>query len=200
MTRWGPRSGAGLRPEKSSALTRLAILGLLASFGLCDPEAPPVEPVRVCEVLQDMAAYNSKVVAVVGRYSFRQTGRFLSEESCEHKLATGAFTWPNVLRISFDEKTGPKPPEHMEVDTRTVYQKLRLIEQHTALAKIRFGNPDYDRWAVVYGRIEPSKEFTASVPPASDKRDSGSLEPAPGQLICRSDVVVMFIEEHPEDQ
>ncbi|MGH9667337.1 MAG: hypothetical protein ACRD9L_23180 [Bryobacteraceae bacterium] len=89
-------------------------------------------------------------------------------------------------------------PERMEVDTRTVYRKLQQIERRTALAKIRFGSPEYDRWAVVYGRVEPSREFTSSPPP--DKADSSGFEPAPVRLVCRSDVVVMFFEAQPDDQ
>ena len=178
-------------------MTRASLIGLTAAYALCAPQ-PQVEPVRVCEVLQDLTAYTGKVVAVVGRYSFRQTGRFLSEESCDRKLVTHNFTWPDVMRVTFDEKDGPKPPEHMEIDTRTVYRKLRQIEQHTALAKIRFGSPEYDRWAVVYGRVEPSSEFASSASP--EKTDTAGFEPAPVRLVCRSDVVVMFFEAQPDNQ
>lgn len=179
------------------ALLRAFAIGLIAGYALCAPEAH-VEPVRVCEVLQNLSSYSGKVVAVVGRYSFRRTGRFISESICGHKTVTGGFTWPNVMRISFDEKNGPRPPERMEIDPRTVYQKLAQIEQHTALAKIRFGTPDYDRWAVVYGRIEPSPALSASPPPIQS--GDGEFEPAPVHLICRSEVVVMFFKAEPDEQ
>ncbi len=156
---------------------------------------PPVAPVRVCDVLQDLTSYNQRVVAVIGRYSFRQTKRFLSEDLCEHK--PGSATWPNVLRVSFDPKSGPKPLEHMEFDPHAVYQKLRAIQQHTSLARIRFGTPDYDRWAVVWGRVEPVKEFLAGAAPA---KTSNAFEPAPAELIVVSDIVVMFIEPDPAIQ
>ena len=38
-----------------------------------------------------------------------------------------------------------------------VHRKLAEMQHHTTLAKFRFGTPDYDRWAVVWGRIEPRK-------------------------------------------
>ena len=45
--------------------------------------------------------------------------------------------------------------------------KLAEIERHTALAKFRFGSPGYDRWAVVYGRIETRKGEDARQAPAN---------------------------------
>ena len=50
---------------------------------------PRLQPVTVCEVLQDLAAYDGKVVAVIGRFSFRQNGRWLGELKCAHKLVAG---------------------------------------------------------------------------------------------------------------
>ena len=110
-----------------------------------------VQPVRVCEVLQDPAAYDSKVLAIVGRYSFRQSGRSLGEEKCGKGAAAPA------VRIVFDRAAAPKTPDHLEIDGRAVQTILATMQQQTALAKFRFGTPDYDRWAVVYGRFEVLK-------------------------------------------
>jgi hypothetical protein len=142
-----------------------------------------VQPVRVCTVLQDPDAYAGKVVAVVGRFSFRRDGRFLSEESCG--------TAGNSLPVAFDQKLAPKTPEHLEIEASLVTKLLKQIQQTTALAKFRFGTPDYDRWAVVYGRVEPGKQprtvvlNTESVPTP--------LESKHIDLVCAGDSVVMFI-------
>ena len=172
------------------------LAGLLCANGLLAAQAP-ITPVRVCNVLEDLAAYNHKVIAVIGRYSFRQTGRFLSEDVCSHKTGSPALQWRSVLQVSFDEKSAPKPPEHMELDPHAVYRELRAIEQHTALAHIPFGTPDYDRWAVVWGRIEVAREFLSGAAPV---KSSSTFAPAPAGLIAVSDTVVMFIEPDPSSQ
>ncbi|MEO7144869.1 MAG: hypothetical protein ABI165_15330 [Bryobacteraceae bacterium] len=181
----------------AGGLARVTALVLLSGYALCAPEHS-MQPVRVCEVLQDLPAYNGKTVAVIGRYSFRPTGYFLSEQICDRKLTTGAFVWPNVLRVSFDGKAAPKPPVPLEVDGGTIYRKLHAIERHTALAHIRFGTPDYDRWAVVYGRVETKKEFLAPTPPAH--ADPAKFDPAPARLVTASADVVIFVDAHPDDQ
>ncbi len=74
---------------------------------------------------------------------------------------------PPQLWIVEDDKDGPRPPERFELDAAAVRVKLAEIERHTALAKFRFGSPGYDRWAVVYGRIETRKGEDARQAPAN---------------------------------
>ena len=143
-------------------MLRIALLvtGLFGIGLLAYAEEPAIRPIRVCEVLQDPAAYNGKVVAVVGRYSFRATGRFLSEENCgapNSPKSVDPSPHSTILPVAFDQKLSPKTPEHLEIEAGAVGKLLKLIQQNTALAKFRFGTPDYDRWAVVYGRVEPAK-------------------------------------------
>lgn len=137
-------------------------------------DAVSVQPVRVCTVLQDLTSYTGKVVAVVGRFSYRHDGRFLSEETCE--------SGGSVLPVAFDKKLAPKTPEHLEIGSLAVAKLLKQIQKTTALAKFRFGTPDYDRWAVVYGRVEPG----SSRPVVPNKG-------AQAELICAGDSEVMFI-------
>jgi hypothetical protein len=134
-----------------------------------------ITPVRVCDVLRDVGAYEGKVVAIVGRYSFRSNGRFLSEESCEEAQASDGHR-PQVLHIAFDGKLAPKTPDRLQIDSGLVQRLLKTIQKQTSLAKFRFGTPDYDRWAVVYGRVEPAPGKSTGI-----------------QLICIGDSVIMFI-------
>ena len=53
------------------------------------------------------------------------------------------------------------------------------IARRTALAKFRFGTPGYDRWAVVYGRIQARK--------GDDARK------APANLVIRGASVIVFL-------
>jgi len=164
-----------------------------ASLAL-DAAEPSARPLRVCEILRDLTSFNGKTVTLVGRYSFRKNGRFLSEDGCEGSLKTGDFVWPWSLRVSFDPKTAPKAPDRFEIDAVEVGKVLALVKEHTSLASFRFGTPDYDRWAVAYGRIATTREFENSGPGPGVQ--SGKLEPAPATLVCSGDALVIFLVNH----
>jgi hypothetical protein len=138
-----------------------------------------VEPLTVCEVLKDIPAYDGKAVAVLGRFSFRRDGRTLNEETCGAAPESGAPTVPNSIRLADDVKTAPKPPEVFALDAAALNRKLKTMQEHTRLHTFRFGTSDYDRWAVVYGRIE------------SDK-----AKPSGARLVYRGDGVVLFLHEN----
>ena len=53
------------------------------------------------------------------------------------------------------------------------------MQEHTKLHTFRFGTSDYDRWAVVYGRVESDKAKTPAV-----------------RLVYRGDGVVLFLHEN----
>jgi hypothetical protein len=152
-----------------------AVVCLLAAGGFAraaDPAMAP--PVGVCEVLRDLASWDNKDAAVVGRYSFRSTGRWVSEQVCDPGAAD-----PPQLSIVEDEKDGPRPPERFEFDAVQIHLKLAAISRRTALAKFRFGTKDYDRWAIVYGRIEARKGDDA--------------KKAPANLVIRGAAVILFL-------
>jgi hypothetical protein len=157
---------------------------------------PPLTPVRVCEVFQDLQAYSGKTVLVLGRFSYRGEGRFLSEKTCETKMATtvavSTTAPPPALRIVIDTKSGPTPPDKLAVDSSLLDRKLAVVKKSTALASFRFGSTDYDRWAVVYGRVEVEPEQPESAPPKT--RGKSEFE-APTRLVCRGEALVIFIAD-----
>lgn len=169
----------------------LAVLtGVLAA--VCRAGGPaPIQPVRVCEILRDPAAYRGKTVAVIGRFSFRETGRFLSEEKCENRLTTGEFAWPCALRLVVDGDNAPHLPESFDIDSGAADRSLREARKTTALGKFRFGSVEYDRWAIVYGRVETSAQYDS--PPAGLRAAKSNLEPAPFRLLYRGDGMIFFI-------
>lgn len=134
----------------------------------------PIVPQTVCEVLQELPKHNGSAVAALGRFSFRQDGRWLSEQSCD-----GETSVPPVLWLDEDLKDGPKPPADFELDGAALTRKFAEVRKHTALGKFRFGTPDYDRWAVVYGRVEP--------------RRGDAAHKAAADLIFRGDGVIVFL-------
>jgi len=172
---------------------RLFILILLGP--LLYAAEPPLEPVTVCEVLQDLAAYDGKVVAVVGRYSLRQAGRWLGEQKCAHRFVTGDQEWPNALWVTYDPQTAPKPPERLAVNAVLLAQKIREVKQGTSLTKLPFGSTDYDNWAVVYGRIETRKDLLTVTASGTRRNGFGYGASSPARLLCHGDAVVIFLND-----
>ena len=113
---------------------------------------PPIVPLSVCDVVRDLPAHEGKNVAVIGRYSFREAGRWVADQVCDPPV-----TVPPELWLLEDSKEGPKPPGNYELDGVALQRKFNDLQRHTPLGKFRFGTPDYDRWVVIYGRVEPRK-------------------------------------------
>jgi len=159
----------------SGALRLVVLFGALAAFpGLCADGA--IVPLTVCEIVRDLGMYQAKSVAVLGRYSFRQQGRWLSEQSCEEQPGSEAKLW-----LVEDTKDGPRPPSDFELDASAVERKWADVRKRSSLAKFRFGTPDYDRWAVVFGRVEA--------------RRGDAPKAAPADLVFRGDGVVVFLNQ-----
>jgi hypothetical protein len=133
----------------------------------------PIIPHTVCEILHDLASFESGPVAALGRYSFRNDGRWLNEQAC------AGVSGPPALRLTEDPKDGPKAPGDFELDGVALNQKLAAIRKGTTLGKFRFGSTDYDRWAVVYGTVQPSTGAAAGK--------------ATAELRFRGDGVVVFL-------
>ena len=135
---------------------------------------PPLTPVTVCEILADLPAYEGKPVAVLGRFSFRRDGRWIGEQAC----ATGV-TGPAMLWLDEDGPGGPKPPEDTEIEAAALNTKFASMTKRTTLGKFRFGSTDYDRWAVVFGRVEARKGEAA--------------QKAAANLVFRGNGVITFL-------
>jgi hypothetical protein len=113
---------------------------------------PALEPVSVCDALDHLPDFQGKAVALVGRYSFRKEGRWLDQEACGGNGKRG-MVW-----LTLDSKSAPKPPESVSINEVTLERILAAMKQHTSLGKFRFGSPDYDRWAVMFGRLETGSD------------------------------------------
>jgi hypothetical protein len=114
------------------------------------------DPVPVCQATANWKEFDGRPVAILGRYSFRETGprkgRWLDQEAC------GDRNTHEFIRLALDQETAPKPPDPISIDEPALERKLAQIRQHTSLGKFRFGSADYDRWAIVVGRFEPHME------------------------------------------
>lgn len=139
------------------------------------PADAPLEPVSVCEILHDLPSYDGKSAAVFGRYSYRtNVGRWVGEETCAPPTEA-----PPELWLSEDLKDGPKLADNFTIDGVQVRRKYAEVSKRTSLGKFRFGTPDYDRWAVVYGRVQARKGEDAKKIPAD--------------LVIRGSGVIVFV-------
>lgn len=150
-----------LQETRRFRAARLALgwVAVWAGIPLCanGPAAAPVTPMTVCEVVRDLPAENGKTVAVLGRYSYRESGgSWVSEDTCGPAADGHPEGAAPELRMLVD-RNGPRLPDDYELDAAALHKKLAEMQRHTTLAKFRFGTPDYDRWAVIWGRIEPRK-------------------------------------------
>jgi hypothetical protein len=143
---------------------------MLAAFGAASDPPPAIPPVTVCEVLADLAGHEGKSVAVLGRYSFRKDGRWIGEEGC-----SGG---PGMLWLT-EDPSAPRPPGNFDIDAPALNKKFAEMTKHTSLGKFRFGQPEYDRWAVVYGKIA--------------LRKGDDAKKAPAELLFRGSGVVVFL-------
>ena len=143
---------------------------LLCSFAAAS-DPPPLAPLTVCEILADLPAHDGKNYAVLGRYSFRRDGRWIGEDACGNAAVN--------LTLS-EDASAPKPPGEFGLDAAVLNKKFAEMVKHTVLGKFKFGTPDYDRWAVVFGRVEARKQDDRSQKPAAD-------------LVFRGSGVVIFL-------
>jgi hypothetical protein len=146
---------------------------LLAAFAAAAD--PPIAPVTVCEILTDLAAHAGRDYAVLGRYSYRRDGRWIGEDGC----GSSKDAPPPMLWLSEDSSGAPRPPGDYELDGGVLNKKFAEIVKHTTLGKFRFGNPEYDRWAVVFGRVVARK--------------GEDVKKAPADLLFRGSGVVVFL-------
>ena len=162
-----------LRAQGTIAIGRyISLTLLLAAFALAAD--PPIPPVTVCEILADLPAHEGRELAVLGRFSFRRDGRWIGEQSCDPAITTSPVLW-----LTEESSAAPKPPANFEFDVAVLNKKFAALIRHTALGKFRFGNPEYDRWAVVYGRVV--------------SRQGDPARKAPADLVFRGNGVIVFL-------
>jgi hypothetical protein len=177
-------SGAILATAGARAVAMLACAAGLIGCAAFAAEEPAIVPITVCEILRDPAAYDGKSIAVLGRYSFRESGgRWLGEQNC----GPGSAVAVPVLWLMENAKDAPKPPDSFTLDGIELHRKWVAMQQRTSLGKFRFGTSDYDRWAVVYGKLQTRKAG------AGDPGEPAERRSAPADLIFRGDGTIVFL-------
>jgi hypothetical protein len=129
----------------------MGFAALLTSAAL-SPADRGIAPISVCDVLRDLPAHEGQTVAVVGRYSYRTNSHWLDQQGCQPTPAVAPSLW-----VVENLNDAPKAPGVLQFDAAELDKRLLEVQQRTPLGKFRFGSIDYDRWAVIYGRVESRK-------------------------------------------
>jgi len=108
-------------------------------------------------------------------------------------LESGGSIWQSALEVALDPKATLPVPNNFEYNSAVVYRNLRIIQRHTSLGRFRFGSVEYDRWAVIYGRVAVDKGFKAGTRPTTASR--GSFDPAPARIICPGESMILMLAE-----
>ena len=164
----------------------LCVLFLHLLAGGAQEQSAFLKPVTVCEVIQNLKEYDEKAVAVVGRFSYRSDGRWISQDGCAPTSGADQVPQTALIWLSLEAQSAPRLAGGYQLDGTTTSEKLQLMKKRTTLKQFRFGTPDYDRWAVVYGQIK-----------LLDKSASAARKDAPAQLIYAGDGYVMFLRDTP---
>lgn len=159
-----------------------AILSSSAMLARAQDRPASVEALTVCEAIKNLQDVEGKPLAIVGRLSVRSEGRWISEENCSGSESEGK---PVLIPLAYDAKEAPRVKTGWEVSGSTMRDKLALVRRWTKLASFPFGTSDYDRWAVVYGRLR--------LPAGAGEAKAASGKPA-AELLFAGDGYVQIVK------
>ncbi len=144
------------------------------------PSDRDIVPMSVCELMRELPAHDGQTVALVGRYSYRSgAGRWVTQQGCSVTSGSDKEAGAPALWVLENPAEAPKAPDVFEFVASELDKKLAEVQAHTALGKFRFGVPDFDRWALIYGKVELRKGEDAKQYAAN--------------LVIRSNAMIIFL-------
>src|SRR5277367_1223628 len=126
------------------------VFALICATVLAGQSAPQI--VTICDILSAPQNFDHKAVVVVGRLSKRASEQWIGQKSC----ATGETQPQNASQfvIQFNHEDAPLPPEDFALDSNAVSAKFKTLSHGTVLHDFPFGSGSYDRWGMVFGRVD----------------------------------------------
>ena len=124
---------------------------LFMAIAVCGQTTRPVEVVTVCEVLNDRASFNGRFVAVVGRLSATDEGRWLKDQ-CERPTKTDNYVWSDMISLEYDPEAPTARPHDFAIDQEVVDKKVAEL-------KSRFKRSKDLEWGIAYGRIATQEDL-----------------------------------------
>jgi len=157
-----------------------------------------VQPLTVCEVMQNLKTLNGIPVAIIGVWSSGLETSDLIEDGCDTRIATGSHVWPNAIALPWAGQLAPTPAPHLGLDQDATREKLAYLRQHSPLTA--YQNPweqvHRQKFAVIYGRLETRQRFVEVTTPSGIKGNGfAHLSHAPAQLLIKGDPSIEVLEE-----
>jgi len=124
-----------------------------------EPQAPPLKPFTVCEILANPQQFDGKNVVVLGR-SDDSEGRFVFDDYCEAKPETGEH--PRIDLLFCFCTSAPDPPSgSLNLDNMVLNEKLAAIRKkvrtHTMRAFVKDRKMEWrqqDQFIAAFGLLE----------------------------------------------
>ncbi len=143
----------------------------------------PLEPVTVCDVINDRAFYNGKTVAVIGRWLPTDEGFWLADD-CVTQIKTGDYVWGNDVSLEYDSSAATALTQGFRLNKATVKKKIAEMKSRLKPSSEKI------QWAVVYGRVETQEQLKTAL--AGDGKSIfglgyGHLDGSPAQVVYRKD-------------
>jgi hypothetical protein len=139
------------RPIPACGLAWLLSMGGLT---LARGQALAETPLRVCEVLENLARYRGKTIAVRGMLYQSREITALGDTTCKHPLRTGDHQWPPALDLEY---SGYTPRDEATVTFQT---DLENVETTGAEVRaIREKAPGRDVWVTVVGHLRARDQY-----------------------------------------
>jgi len=152
------------------------VLGVLLAFLLLFPcnfafgqtesasSNDKIPVLTVCEVLQNLSAYNNKSIIVIGQFAHTDEGGWIVED-CEKRIVTEGYTWGNsISNLYIVGQTEPPPslPANFHWDDELLLKK--------AMASKNYGKShNLAEWGAWFGRLE------TRIPPRVIKYPNGTI-------------------------
>lgn len=149
----------------------LTIVGMIAAVVMAQTPASDrsIPLVTVCEILEHRAAYDGKVVGLIGRGTATDEGLWLSDD-CRVQIKSGDHVWPNLVVLKYDPSLPSLFRPGFKPDRSSVNKKIEALKARPST--------DTRTWMLIYGRIETKEEL-------SRYGGYGHMSASPAQIIYR---------------
>src|SRR6267378_1191715 len=133
-------------------LPLILLLAATSTMAQTTTSKTQTEFVMVCEVLSNRRPYDSKFVALIGRWSATDEGFWLVDD-CDNPVKTGDYFWNNIVFLEYDPVSPSAFAGGPNLDNTVAKEKIAEMKGRSKDSNIQ------SEWVVVYGRVETKEEL-----------------------------------------
>jgi hypothetical protein len=132
------------------------VFALIALVIPCIADATSDTPViTVCQVMQNMSAYNGQTVVIIGRLAGSMEGSWLDAD-CPQQIVQNGIEWHTDIALAYIMTHNEPPPalsKGFDWNEQLLLKKVAELRPMTvlhAIPRLRYR----EEWAAVFGRFE----------------------------------------------